>query len=103
MAPVGPDSTTRPWCMTIVVSVTCCTTARSADGVRAYQELRRKGRLPARIDVRFHSPRLLTSAGLAETGLQSGFEDSWLRLGGIKLFIDGAGHDLAHNTFVDLK
>src|SRR5262249_3676225 len=68
----------------------------SADGVRAYQKLRREVRLPARIDLRLHSPRQLTSADLAATGLETGFGDSWLRLGGIKLFVDGAGHDLAH-------
>jgi predicted amidohydrolase YtcJ len=75
----------------------------SADGVRAYQKLHREGRLPARIDLHFHSPRQLTSADLAVTGLQTGFGDSWLRLAGIKLFIDGAGHDLEHETLVDLK
>jgi hypothetical protein len=75
----------------------------SAEGVRAYQLLRREGRLPARIDLRFHSPRQLTSADLAVTGLETGFGDTWLRLGGIKLFIDGAGHDLGHQTLVDLK
>lgn len=75
----------------------------SAEGVRAYQQLRREGRLPARIDLHFHSPRHLTSADLAVTGLQTGFGDSWLRLAGIKLFIDGAGHDLEHQTLVDLK
>ncbi len=75
----------------------------SAEGVRAYQKLHREGRLPARIDLHFHSPRQLTSAELAVTGLQTGFGDRWLRLAGIKLFIDGAGHDLQHETLVDLK
>jgi predicted amidohydrolase YtcJ len=76
---------------------------QSPDGIRAYQQLRRAGSLPARIDLRYHSPRLLTSADLGATALETGFGDSWLRLGGIKLFIDGAGHDLAHETLVDLK
>ncbi len=75
----------------------------SAEGVRAYQKLRREDRLPARIDLRFHSPRQLTSADLAATGLETGFGDEWLRIGGIKVFVDGAGHDLAHSTLVDLK
>lgn len=75
----------------------------SAQGVRAYQKLRREDRLPARIDLHFHSPRQLTSADLAVTGLQTGFGDRWLRLAGIKLFIDGAGHGLEHETLVDLK
>lgn len=75
----------------------------SAEGVRAYQKLRREGSLPARIDLHYHSPRQLTSAELAATGLQTGFGDRWLRVAGIKLFIDGAGHDLEHETLVDLK
>jgi predicted amidohydrolase YtcJ len=75
----------------------------TAEGVQAYQKLRRENRLPARIDLRFHSPCQLTSADLAATGLETGFGDSWLRLGGIKLFVDGAGHDLAHETLVDIK
>lgn len=75
----------------------------SADGVRAYQLLHRQGRLPARVDVRWVSPVLLPSAALAATGLETGFGDSWLRAGGIKLFIDGAGHDLDHRPLVDLK
>lgn len=73
------------------------------DGVRAYQLLHRERRLPFRIDMRYHSPTILTSAGLAATGLESGFGDEWLRIGGIKLFIDGAGHDLNGDTVVDLK
>lgn len=75
----------------------------SAEGVRAYQRLRLQGRLPARIDLHFHSPRQVRSADLAATGLETGFGDRWLRIAGIKLFIDGAGHDLAHETLVDLK
>jgi predicted amidohydrolase YtcJ len=37
------------------------------------------------------------------TGMQTAFGDSWLRLASIKLFIDGAGHDLDHETLVNLK
>jgi predicted amidohydrolase YtcJ len=73
------------------------------DGVRAYQALHRDHRLPCRIDLRYHSPTVLTARDLAATGLESGFGDEWLRIGGIKLFIDGAGHDLAGSTIVDLK
>ena len=73
------------------------------DGVRAYQLLSRERRLPFRVDLRYHSPTILTSRDLAATGLESGFGDEWIRLGGIKLFIDGAGHDFSGNTVVDLK
>ena len=73
------------------------------DGVRAYQLLSRERRLPFRVDLRYHSPTILTSRDLAATGLESGFGDEWIRIGGIKLFIDGAGHDFSGNTVVDLK
>lgn len=73
------------------------------DGVRAYQALRRDQRLPFRVDLRYHSPTVITSRDLAATGLESGFGDEWLRIGGIKLFIDGAGHGFAGETMVDLK
>jgi predicted amidohydrolase YtcJ len=75
----------------------------TSDGIRAYQLLSRERRLPFRIDLRYHSPTILTSTDLAATGLESGFGDGWIRIGGIKLFIDGAGHDFAGNTVVDLR
>ncbi len=73
------------------------------DGVRAYQELRRRGELPARIGLWYHVPRLCSVDDLARVGLQSGFGDDWLRLGGVKLFVDGAGVDVWGRPVVDLK
>lgn len=75
----------------------------SVEGVRAYQLLSREHRLPFRIDLRYHSPTVATAGEIAALGLESGFGDDWVRLGGLKLFVDGAGHDLAGNTVVDLK
>lgn len=75
----------------------------STEGVRAYQALRREGRLPFRVDLRYTSPSVATAADIGALGIESGFGDDWLRLGGLKLFIDGAGHDLTGSTVVDLK
>jgi hypothetical protein len=75
----------------------------SVEGVRAYQALERAHRLPFRVDIRYHSPAVATSSDVAALGLESGFGGDWLRIGGIKLFVDGAGHDLAGASLVDLK
>lgn len=75
----------------------------SSDGVRAYQILARERRLPFRADIRYHSPTVASAAEIAHLGIESGFGDDWVRFGGLKLFVDGAGHDLDGNTLVDLK
>ena len=53
----------------------------------ALQELRARGRLPLRATL---YPALGALDALIEAGLHSGFGDHWLRIGGIKLLIDGA-------------
>ncbi len=73
------------------------------DGVRAFQELRRRGELPARLRLWYHVPRFGSAAEIASLGLESGFGDEWLAVGGIKLFVDGAGVDARGRSVVDLK
>lgn len=75
----------------------------TSDGVRALQELRRRGRLPARIGLWYHVPRLCSVVDIARLGLEAGFGDETLALGGIKLFVDGAGVDTAGRPVLDLK
>jgi predicted amidohydrolase YtcJ len=58
----------------------------SATELLAYQELRSKGELPVRITS--HQNRPIRS--LVDAGITTGFGDDWLRIGGIKLFADGA-------------
>jgi hypothetical protein len=58
----------------------------SATELLAYQELRSKGELPVRITS--HQNRPIRS--LVDAGIATGFGDDWLRIGGIKLFADGA-------------
>lgn len=52
-----------------------------------YQRLHQQGKLSLRIVKQLPVEDLDTVIGL---GLRSGFGDSWLRIGGIKIFIDGA-------------
>jgi len=54
--------------------------------LRAYQELRARGQLTARIySIQNHGVDGLTAAGVT-----TGFGDDWIRIGGIKLFADGS-------------
>ncbi|HYY25852.1 MAG TPA: amidohydrolase, partial [Candidatus Udaeobacter sp.] len=63
---------------------------RSGEPVRAYQELYREGRLHARVTI---LPRVIESniesKSLIELGLITGFGNEWLRVGGVKMSIDG--------------
>jgi predicted amidohydrolase YtcJ len=58
----------------------------SAAELRAYQTLRARGQLTARIySIQNHG-----IDGLKDAGIATGFGDDWLRIGGIKLFADGS-------------
>lgn len=63
---------------------------RSGEPVRAYQEIYREGRLHARVSI---LPRVIESnigsRSLIELGLITGFGNDWLRVGGVKMSIDG--------------
>jgi predicted amidohydrolase YtcJ len=63
---------------------------KSGEPVRAYQELLREGRLHARVTL---LPRVIESQigsqSLIELGLNTGFGNEWLRIGGVKMSIDG--------------
>ena len=58
----------------------------SADELRAYQYLRDRGELTARI----YATQSHGIAGLVDAGIRTGFGDDWIRIGGIKLFADGS-------------
>jgi predicted amidohydrolase YtcJ len=63
---------------------------RSGEPVRAYQEIFREGRMHARVSI---LPRviesMIESRSLIELGLITGFGNEWLRVGGVKMSIDG--------------
>jgi predicted amidohydrolase YtcJ len=57
-----------------------------ATQMRVFQELKRRGELTARINAR---PTLDKWEELAELGIEHGFGDEWIRIGGLKGFVDG--------------
>ena len=63
---------------------------RYAEPVRAYQEIYKEGRMHARVSI---LPRviesMIESKSLTELGLITGFGNDWLRIGGVKMSIDG--------------
>jgi predicted amidohydrolase YtcJ len=54
---------------------------------RLYQELARSGQLTCRIDLRWP---LADWKQLAQLGVESGFGDDWVKIGGVKGFVDGS-------------
>lgn len=58
----------------------------SAEQLTVYQELRRRGELTTRIYAR---PLLDRWEHLSALGIRHGFGDEWLRIGGLKGFVDG--------------
>lgn len=75
----------------------------TAEGVRAFQRLRIRRELPARLRLWYHVPRLCSVDDLVALGLETGFGDEWLSIGGVKLFVDGAGIDVHGRPVSDLK
>ncbi|MET0691479.1 MAG: amidohydrolase [Candidatus Binatia bacterium] len=63
---------------------------RYAEPVRAYQEIYKEGKMHARVSI---LPRviesMIESKSLIELGLITGFGNEWLRVGGVKMSIDG--------------
>ena len=62
-------------------------TFESSQTLRALQALRRRGKLSLRVCCHLWAGGFLEAANL---GLEAGFGDEWLRLGHLKLFLDGA-------------
>jgi predicted amidohydrolase YtcJ len=63
----------------------------SSDGMKAYQNLRDQGRLPLRLryQVILTGTKPAFQEFVLNYGPRTGFGDDWLRLGGVKLFVDG--------------
>lgn len=55
--------------------------------LRLYQQLARQGKLSVRVDLRWP---LAEWRELAKLGVEAGFGDDWVRIGGLKGFIDGS-------------
>jgi hypothetical protein len=70
-----------------LTGVHCMDGAGGMNTFSTYQRLHQKGKLSLRIVKQLPVEDLDTIIGL---GLHSGFGDSWLRIGGVKIFVDGA-------------
>lgn len=75
------------------VGVTCMQDMDGSDSptrrrlFRLYQQLARQGKLTSRIDLRWP---LADWRSLANLGVEANFGDDWVRIGGVKGFIDGS-------------
>lgn len=61
----------------------------STNGLRAYQQLHREGRLPLRITFTVHCPNLAAARRFLHYGFETGFGNEWLKFGAVKFFADG--------------
>jgi predicted amidohydrolase YtcJ len=61
----------------------------STNGLRAYQQLQREGRLPLRITFTVHCPNLAAVRQFLRLGFETGFGNEWLKFGAVKFFADG--------------
>jgi predicted amidohydrolase YtcJ len=66
----------------------------STDGMRAWQRLHRAGTMPCRLTLNpivapGHQPVIHSLDEYLGLGLLTGFGDDWLRIGAVKLFVDG--------------
>ena len=73
---------------------TICELPASAEGMQAWQLLHRHNNLPCRLTLNpilapGHQPIVRSLDHLLGLGLITGFGDPWLRLGALKLFVDG--------------
>ncbi len=58
--------------------------------IRAYQELAAEGRLPVRVSMMIRIIEAkVTPESMLNLGLKTGFGNDWLRIGGVKMSIDG--------------
>jgi predicted amidohydrolase YtcJ len=69
----------------------------------AVQELQAAGELPLRFRMYYHVPHQIDLDSLLAMGLKPGFGNDMLRFGGVKIFVDGVGHDGYGKRVYDLK
>lgn len=75
----------------------------AAEDILAVQDLQESGELPIRFRMYYHVPHQLELEHLLAMGLKPGFGNDMLRYGGVKIFVDGVGHDGYGNRIYDLK
>lgn len=75
----------------------------SANDMLAVQDLQDAGELPIRFRMYPHVGHQIDLDGLLAMGFKPGFGNDWFRFGGVKIFVDGVGHDGYGNRVYDLK
>ena len=69
----------------------------------ADQAVQASGDLPIRLRAYYHVPHLLTLEDFLGMGLAQGFGTDMFRVGGVKIFVDGAGSNGLGRRFADFK
>ena len=69
----------------------------------ADQAVQASGDLPIRLRAYYHVPHLLTLEDFLGMGLAQGFGTDMFRVGGVKIFVDGAGSNGLGREFADFK
>jgi len=69
----------------------------------ADQAMQASGELPIRLRAYYHVPHLTSLDDFIGMGLTRGFGSSMFRIGGVKIFVDGAGSDGLGRRFADFK
>ena len=69
----------------------------------AVQDLQDLEELPIRFRMYPHVGHQIDLDSLLAMGLKPGFGNDWMRFGGVKIFVDGVGHDGYGNRVYDLK
>ncbi len=75
----------------------------SAEDIFAVQDLQASGELPLRLRYWVHVPQHMSLDNVIRMGLRPGFGNDMLRFGGVKIFVDGVGHDGYGNRLWDVK
>ena len=69
----------------------------------ADQAVQASGDLPIRLRAFYHVPHLMSLDDYIGMGLSRGFGTDMFRIGGVKIFVDGAGSDGLGRSFADFK
>jgi predicted amidohydrolase YtcJ len=69
----------------------------------ADQAVQASGDLPIRLRAYYHVPHLMSLDDYIGMGLSRGFGTDMFRIGGVKIFVDGAGSDGLGRSFADFK
>lgn len=82
---------------------TVCNVSGDADHIRIEREMQQEGSLPLRFRTYYTVPAAIGLDDMIEQGLRQGLGDEMHRVGGVKMFVDGAGRDPYGNRISDFK